>query len=83
MIRHSGDPRPSKPKGKFIPNKPSEPQLGRLRIKKRNGAIVEIPMNRKERRATIRIELRRLRHEAHKKTPQTSQQQGAKTDKER
>jgi len=48
-MRHSGDPRPSKPKGKFIPNKAGEPQLGRLRIKKRNGAIVEIPMNRKER----------------------------------
>ena len=71
-----------KPLGRFIPNKPNEPQLGKLKVRKADGSIEEIPMNRKDRRASIRAELRRLRHETHKKTPQTPQQQGTETDKD-
>ena len=65
-MRHSGDPRSPKPNqlpGRFIPNKKTEPQLGRIQVRKSDGSIVSIPMNRKDRRAAIREELRRQKRE--------------------
>ena len=50
--------------GRFIPNKPNQPQLGKLRVQKADGSIVEIPMNRADRRAAVRADRRRQKKEA-------------------
>ncbi len=68
-MRHSGDPKSSRSEDrrvhdKFIPNKPTEPQLGRIKVIKPNGKIIEIPANRKERRVAVQVERRRLRADA-------------------
>jgi len=68
-------PRPNKILGRFIPNKPNEPQLGKLRVRMSDGSTVELTANRKERRA----EIRRLRLEEKK----ASQQQRNKADTKR
>ena len=68
-------PRPNKILGRFIPNKPNEPQLGKLRVRMSDGGIAEFVANRKERRA----EMRRLRHEEKK----ASQQQRSEADTKR
>ena len=44
--------------GKFVPNPSNQPQLGKLLVKKADGSTFEVPMNRKDRRASLRAERR-------------------------
>ncbi len=63
-MRTSGSPKTPSPSraanlyARFIPNKRNQPQLGKLRVKKADGSVAELSMNRADRRAAIRTNRR-------------------------